>query len=312
MKYLLLLLCSTFGGHFAFSQTAETDTITNSLNKESDRNVMLNASDASKPREVNIGLPGTVGGTEIFEDGLPVVYYFWPHMPYMSWRGGVSYENTGLMSLSESALLSGNVGYTVMSESRVGAEKLGTHMNYALNHFGAQKFDLNIVGKLSKNWLFSLSSFQNFDPGSNDLQYLKYQDRTQIYKGALTYRWNEGRGEISLLLKHSNNISAADANGPFIYVGDGSVKPLDRFDLGRDSYMPSDGMMRYQDIVSGDTLTQSLYDMNHTHANLIGLSACYRFDNSGLFKFNMKYGKANTNWTSNALSGTNQVAEDRG
>lgn len=314
-KKLLFFLCSFALGQTAFAQTkTETDSISSLIKKEEEnnKNVMLNASDASKPREVNIGLPSTVGGTEIFEDGLPLVYYFWPHMPYMSWRGGVAYGNTKLMSLSESALLSGNVGYTVNSESRIGAKQIETHLNYTLNHFGSQKFDLNIAGKITNGWHFSLSAFQNFDPGSNDLKYVKYQDRTQIYKGALTYFWNERRGEISLLMKHSNNISAPDANGPFIYTGDGSVNPLDGFDLGHDSYMPSDGKISYLDIVTGETQTQSLYNMSHTHSNVIGLSAHYRFNNGSLLKLNLKYNKAHSNWTSNALSGTNHVGTDLG
>ena len=44
--------------------------------KEGDRNVMLNAANNTGPRDVNIGLPASVGGTTILENGLPVVYFF--------------------------------------------------------------------------------------------------------------------------------------------------------------------------------------------------------------------------------------------
>lgn len=309
--FLSCVLACSFADRMNAQETMGQDSIQGSKEVEN-RNVMLNASDASKPREVNIGLPSTVGGTEIFEDGLPVVYYYWPQMPYMTWRGGAAFENTNLMSLSESALLSGNVGYTVNSKSRVGADALGTHLIYSVNHFGAQKIDLNVEGKIYKDWLFSISSFQNFDPKSNDLHYLKYQDRTQIYKGALTHRWNDGRGELSLHFKHSNNISAADSNGPFIYVGDGSVKTLDGFDLGKDSYMPSDGLISYQDVVTGDILSKSLYDLNHTRSNLAGLSVHYLFNNGGMMDFNFKYSRSHSNWIANALSGTSRATEDLG
>ncbi|BAU19065.1 hypothetical protein PIOMA14_II_0560 [Prevotella intermedia] len=31
--------------------------------------------------------------------------------------------------------------------------------------------------------------YQNFDPGTFDLKFTNYNDRTQIYKGALTKHW---------------------------------------------------------------------------------------------------------------------------
>lgn len=317
MKYskifsLLFIIVSTQVQVRAQSPTAATDSIVVNNKEEKNRNVMLNASDAAKPREVNIGLPASTGGTEIFEDGLPVVYYFWPHMAYTSWRGGTSYGKSNLMSLSESALLSGNVGYTLYSETRLGEDKPGAHLDYTVNHFGAQRFDLNASGKITDGWYFSLGSFQNFDPGSINLPYMKYQDRTQIYKGALTRRWNEDRGEISLLLKHANNVSGADNNGPFTYVGDGSVRLLDGFDLGRDAYIPSDGTIGYRDIVTGDTLKKHLYDMGYSHNNEIGLRAKYLFNNGGLLTFNFKYNRAHSGMTVNALAGLSEVTEDRG
>lgn len=48
------------------------------------RNMLLNASSADQPRQINVGLPSSLGAT-IFEDGLPVSYSFWPDMPYYSW-----------------------------------------------------------------------------------------------------------------------------------------------------------------------------------------------------------------------------------
>lgn len=309
-----LLLAGLLTGNVALAQeaVAQSDSTYLSNKEEKNRNVMLNASDASKPREVNIGLPGTVGGTEIFEDGLPVVYYFWPHMSYTSWRGGTAYDKNGLMSLSESALLSGNVGYTVSSETRLGSDKPEVHLNYALNHFGAQKFDLNVAGKIAKGLYFSVGTFQNFDTGSNDLEYVKYQDRTQIYKGALTYRWNDGRGEASLIMKHANNVTANDNFGPFTYVGDGSVKLLDGFDLGHDSYIPSDGRITYMDIMTEDTISRSMYDMGYSHNNEIGLQAKYKFLNGGQLRFNLKYDRAHSNYLSNALGGLSHATADLG
>ena len=291
----------------------DTLNLRNTASKEvGNRNVMLNASDATKPREVNIGLPGTTGGTEIMEDGLPVSYYFWPYMSYMNWRGGVSYKKSALMSLSESALLSGNVGYTLNSETRLGTDRTEAHLDYTLNHFGSQKFDVGIAGKIAEGWYYSIGSFQNFDPGSNRLEFARYQDRTQIYKAALTHRWNEGRGEVSLLLKHADNIYIRDSKGPFIYVGDGSVRLMEGFDLGKDSYMPSDGLITYQDVVTGEIRTGNLHDMNHSHGNEIGLAGKYQSDDGGLLKYSLRYKRARSNWTSNGLAGLSYVDNETG
>lgn len=306
-----------FSSPCLWAQTNRTDSL-HTVNNRTDskkvenRNVMLNASDASRPREINIGLPGTVGGTEIFEDGLPVSYYFWPHISFMNWRGGTSYSSMDLMSLGESALLSGNVGYTLDSKTRIGTDKTETHINYTLDHWGTQRFDVNLSGRIYKDWYFSMGTFQNFDPGSNDLKFVKFQDRTQIYKGALSHLWNEGKGELSILFKHAGNMTARDAMGPFIYVGDGSVNLMDGFDLGRDSYIPSDGLITFQDVVSGEMKTRSLYDMNYSHDNEIGLSAKYRFNTGGLLKFNLRYKHADTNMGSNVLAGLSNVPASLG
>ena len=145
---------------------------------------MLNASDASKPREVSIGLPSSVGGTDIFEDGLPVVYYFWPHMAHTHWRGGTAYSHNSLMKLSETALTSGSVGYAINSFTRLGEDTFKGELDYTANHFGMQKIDMNIVGPIGKGWSYTGSIFQNLDPGSNDLKYTQYHDRTQSIRSA--------------------------------------------------------------------------------------------------------------------------------
>ena len=56
---------------------AQTHTENNSANdseqpKKEERNVMLNAADANKPREIQIGLPSE--DVTVYENGLPVVY----------------------------------------------------------------------------------------------------------------------------------------------------------------------------------------------------------------------------------------------
>ena len=53
------------------SKLVENDTISSKKAEISERNVMLNASDANKPREIQIGLPSE--DVNVYENGLPAV-----------------------------------------------------------------------------------------------------------------------------------------------------------------------------------------------------------------------------------------------
>ena len=67
---------------------------TKSSSGDSNRNVLMNASFASQPRQISLGLPIS-GYAYIYEDGLPVSYYNYQVYPYKSWHNGVSDGTTG-------------------------------------------------------------------------------------------------------------------------------------------------------------------------------------------------------------------------
>ena len=56
----------------AHAQQQKTDTLATANAEGDDRNVMLNAADSYKPREIQIGLPSE--DVNVYENGLPVVY----------------------------------------------------------------------------------------------------------------------------------------------------------------------------------------------------------------------------------------------
>lgn len=60
------------------------DTISTKKSEGSERNVMLNASDANKPREIQIGLPSE--DVNVYENGLPAVYSSAVHKLATHWR----------------------------------------------------------------------------------------------------------------------------------------------------------------------------------------------------------------------------------
>ena len=166
-------------------------------NKKEERNVMLNAADANKPREIQIGLPSE--DVTVYENGLPAVYSSSVHKLSAHWRSDASLKGTDLMTPSESAITTGNIAYAVSSFSELGQKQFKGKLNYKANHFGMQNFDLNLSGGIGDNWLYTASVYQNFDPGSFKLHFTDYADRTQIYHFGLTRLLNEGKGRISLL-----------------------------------------------------------------------------------------------------------------
>ena len=257
--------------------------------EEGERNVMLNASDANKPREIQIGLPSE--DVNVYENGLPAVYSSAVHKLAAHWRSDSSLGEVGLLSPSESAITTGNIAYSVNAFSKLGQKDFQGVLNYRTNHFGMQNFDLNVSGGINDKWLYTASIYQNFDPGSFDLKFTNYADRTEIYHAGLTRVFNNGRGKVSLLYKHSRSKNPGNfANAaPFIYVGDGSVKEVEGFKLGTNSYVPQSGSLQYMDVMDGKMKTWNLNDGSENRANEVAMIADYRFKNDLLWKFNLKY-----------------------
>ena len=281
--------------------------------KKEERNVMLNASDANKPREIQIGLPSE--DVTVYENGLPAVYSSSVHKLSAHWRSDASLKGTDLMTPSESAIATGNIAYAVSSFSELGQKEFKGKLNYKANHFGMQNVDLNLSGGIGDNWLYTASVYQNFDPGSFKLRFTDYADRTQLYHFGITRILNDGKGRISLLYKYSNSKNPGNfANAaPFIYSGDGSIKKIDGFDPGMDSYVQRQGSFQYLNTKSGKMETWNMSDGSENHANEIALISQYQFDNGWLWKFNAKYMNApHANFVDYGGSTISQVSEADG
>lgn len=245
------------------AQTA-ADTVSVKKVEGSERNVMLNASDASKPREIQIGLPSE--DVNVYENGLPAVYSSAVHKLQYHWRSDASLGEVGLMSPSESAIRTGNIAYSVNSFSKLGQKEFKGVLNYRANHFGMQQFDLNVTGGIGDKWLYSGSVYQNFDPGSFDAKFDEYADRMQMYRAGLTRLFNDNKGKITLQYKYAysrntgNELNAA----PFIYTGDGSIKEIPGFEPGLASYGPTSGEIEYMDVMDGKMKKANLRDWRTT------------------------------------------------
>ncbi len=256
--------------------------------KGEERNVMLNAADANKPREIQIGLPSE--DVNVYENGLPAVYSTSVHKLSAHWRNDASLGSTGLLSPSESAITTGNIAYAVTAFSDLGQKDFHGKVNYHVNHFGMQNLDLAFSGGIGNNWLYNAGTYQNFDPGSFKLQFTDYADRTQIYHAGLTRILGGGKGYISLQYKHANSKNPGNfANAaPFQYVGDGSIKKVNGFRPGNDSYVPYNGAFTYTDIMTGEKKTWNFNKGSENRSHEVALLSNYTFNNGLQWKFNAK------------------------
>lgn len=299
-KLLISAICFTLYPAFkGFSQdekkqqkvtdSTKTKIVETDTKEEKNRNVMLNAANNTGPRDVNIGLPSTVGGITIQENDLPVVYYFWPELPNRTWRQSESLGRTGLLKIGEAAITTGDLGFAVNTYTRLGTDKLEINGNFSGSSFGWMKGDLNVSGPLAKGWSYTMGAYANFDPNSFDLKFAKYSDRTQIYRAGLTKKFNNGKGQISFLYKYANSASLTNY-AVFRYKEGGKAEEYNDFKIGRDSYIVNDGIMKFKDILSGETKFADMGGSDAaTTSHTVDVLGNYDLPNDWKFNFSTRF-----------------------
>ena len=289
---VLLLTLACMNGYAQENKSSENGESSNSK-EEGNRNVMLNAASANGPREIQIGLPSA--DVNVLENGIPVTYATNPHSVNSLWRADASLSHVGLLKISETAITTGNIGYAVNSFTQLGEKGFNGTLNYKTNHFGMHEFSVNLNGGLGNDWFYSGSLYQDFDPGTFKIKSTPFQDRTQIYKFALTKRYNNNRGEFTAMYHYSNShpvYNYATQSAPFVYVGDGSVREFGDFALGTTSYLPVDNEMVYRDMRTGEIKKTNLYDATQNRGSEFTLMNNYTWDNGLNWKTVMKYDHA--------------------
>lgn len=290
MKAVVLLLALACVNGYAQENNSSKGEDGSTSKEEGNRNVMLNAASANGPREIQIGLPSA--DVNVLENGIPVTYATNPHSVNSLWRADASLSHVGLLKISETAITTGNTGYAVNSFTQLGEKGFHGTLNYKTNHFGMQEVSLNLNGSLAKDWFYSGSIYQDFDPGTFKIKSTPFQDRTQIYKFALTKKYNDNRGELTAIYHYSNShpvYNYATQSAPFVYVGDGSVREFGDFALGTTSYLPVDNEMVYRDMRTGELKKTNLYDASQNRGSEFTLMNNYTWDNGLNWKTVMKY-----------------------
>ncbi|MEH6657645.1 TonB-dependent receptor [Leeuwenhoekiella marinoflava] len=273
----------------ALQQELKGDKQSDGKKNGSDRNVMLNASSNSGPRDVNIGLPGNVGGITILENDLPVVYFFWPELPNKTWRQSVSLERTGLLKMDELASTMGDLGFAVNSYTQTGTEEFKIKGKLSGSHFGWFQGDLNVSGPISKNgWSYTAGAFVNFDPSTYDLGYNNYADQTKIFRAGLTKRFKEGKGEFNISYKYAESYVSQNY-AVFEYGPNGKAEEIDGFRIGRDSYIVRDGRVRFKDVDGGGFYWGELDGNANTNvSHNVDIFGNYLMDNGWNFKYSTR------------------------
>lgn len=265
------------------------------------RNVLLNAASANAgPRNVNIGLPASVGGTTVLENDLPVVYFFWPEMPYKSWRTDAMTNGVKLMDLGQTAINVGDVGFSVGTYNNLGTDEVQGTGSLTSNSFGLVKTDMNISAPIGNGWKFSLGAFLNYDPSTysanaNGVDKF-FNDRTQLYKVALTkdYKFGSSSGSVSVFYKYANSESMTIREyAPFRYHADGSVTELDGFKIGTTNYIATQKIL-LKDANTGEyVLRDALNDYGST-SHTLDVIGKNKFDNGLNFNYIVRGHSANS------------------
>ncbi len=258
--------------------------------EEKNRNVMLNAENSTGPRTVNIGLPFS-GDIIIAENGVPVVYYFYPTNPMAAWRKDNSLSRLGLLSFEEGALLYGKTGNPVRSFTRDASRRFRGYASILLSSTGTSRYDVAFTGPLDKKsgLGYILSAYKNFGKGNGiNYQFTEWFDNTTLFKAGLQKEYK--KGSVKLLYKYVESKMVMSNYVPLRYKGDGNFSELEDFDLGKDSYIPGSGLIPYRDAY-GNVGTAQLDDnkYNQSISHNIYLVGEHEFKNDWNLSYSSVY-----------------------
>ena len=271
----------------------------------------MNAASASQPRQISLGLPIS-GHAYIFEDGLPVSYYNYQVYPYKSWHSGASHESIQTMGPQDMVLKYGVITYSVDSKSQLAGNTFEGKVNYTLNHFGRQSIDANVSTPIGKGWGLSISTYHNMDPGSNHLDMSSLQESVHFYKAAVSKTWNEGRGKAGIIYQYSQFKEIVENYGPFVFVGDGSVKAYDDFKLGIDQYRPANDKVRFLDVATGQMMERDIDEANTSKIHNVNFVLDYNWDNAVKLAIHSKFKRGHSFRSNPSMMGVSDATAESG
>lgn len=277
--------------------------------QEKTNTMMLNASSATSPRDVNIGLPAAMAGTSVNSNGLPTMYYYWPVFPFQVWRADASVAKFQTYGLFKNAIMTGEVGVSVNTFDNLGTDKLKGSVAVNSNSFGLINSTGNISAPLNnKGTSFSAGYYVNFDPGTLDMPFKKYySDQTKLFKGALTQKYNKGRGKISIAYKFMMVNRLGDSNSPFYYKQNGKIEEIPGIKIGKSSFYERTGKAWFKDVDTGEHTEIDLFDGNRTTSNDLYVIGENKLDKNWKLEYNLLASHVKSGRTYLALTGSQNV-----
>lgn len=273
------------------------DSIRGKMNEEANRHELLNASGFQAPRQISIGLPVTdPGDFLVAENDLPVVYANMPQGPQSVWRpGDGAYSDVRLMSLTETLLGYGRVGYGTASDLQNGImpvfdpanpgapiapKAFQGVMNYRVSTYNKQQFDLSVYGALGHNWHYAISTYQNFDPGFSKLAFNSLNNRLSIFRGSLTKVFGQNKGDFTIGYRYAytKDLYPVTSISPFLYNGAGNdISHIGNMDWGTDFFGNPTGVLSYKNIKTGQMETTSMEDASKNYSHNVTALLHYNF-----------------------------------
>lgn len=293
--------------------SADTAKVKSSENSE--RNVMLNAQNNVGPREINVGLPASVGGTNIFQNGMPVSYHFWPEMPTTVWRQDATVAGGGLMGLTDSAVEGGTVGYTATTTDNCGTNKLKIKGNLEGNHFGLLRATACVSGPLGNGWKYVAGGYISYDPGTFDAPGVRkyYADDAKMIKLGLTkdYISSIGKGSVTLFYRYGNVKTLQNSYfAPYIYGEGGSINKYEGFNIGTDNYLINTDVITMKDAFSGELKKVNLVNEYQSQSHAFDLLWGNIFHNGLKFDFSTRFRRSNVGIASPVMSGVAEAGSN--
>lgn len=293
-RTIAMVLITVLGNSNVISQNKEQNAKKDSvktLKAGTTANVMLNASSDSGPRSVNIGLPKSVGGTAILENGLPVTLDFRGLIPTAIWRPDAGVSKIRVLNVSQTAVLAGEIGVSISTYNNRGTDKFRGSATFSTNSFGLLRGDVGISGPLKNGFQYSLTAFVNMDPGTYRSNITTFTDKTQIYKAVLNKKYRNGQIGVQYKFAYSEGLKSNQS--PYIYRPNGKVDALPGFRIGRDAYVEQSGELHVIDPLTGKADVWDVEKDASSTAHVIDIFGDHKFNNGMILDYTLRYNYIN-------------------
>ena len=285
---ILLAMCAVpMNAQKKKAKIAEKDSLTTaSVGRDAD-NMMLNASDESTPRFINVGLPEATGGTVVTENSMPVSYDTNALSTNKAWRQDGSFTKGASRNLAETAIKLGEVGVSMSTVSKQGRKKFAGAVNFKTNSFGLLNGNISLSGPIKNGWGYAVNAFVNLDPGTTNVNFARFLDKTQIYKGVLTKRYD--KGVFNVQYKYANSQMINTKMSPYIYRNGEQVTALDGFDISHGNYLGNSSIWHFREPMTGEYKDIDLLGDTGSRTHMFDVWGNHKFDNGMNLDYNFRY-----------------------